>query len=124
MHEVQTPEGHCVGSLSCTGSFCLNFDISAPLVIFRYSLALDATVLCEGRGGGHGNGGGGGGGDRGGGCGGRAGREEWQMKSVSLTSQAQPRYVLPVFTADVASSACHLVQVRVRVCVYVCVLWS
>lgn len=84
MHETHAPENlHC-DSLSSIGSFCLHFDISAPVVIFRHSSAPPTAA---------------------------ASTDTWHLAATSLTVPAQPRYALPVFSADVARAGTHLVQV-------------
>lgn len=83
MHELHAP-AHCAGSLSSVGSFCLHFDISAPLVIFRYSNASESSAESAGA---------------------------WKLESTCLTSPAQPRYPLPAFSQDIAEVATHIAQI-------------
>ena len=84
MHEVKAPEDYCAGTLSSVGSFCLHFEISAPVVIFRYASVSENSSN---------------------------GVDIWRMTSKSLLSPAQPRYTNPAFSTDIADVAVHVVQV-------------
>ena len=84
MHEVETPADIVPGTLSSVGSFCLHYDISAPVVILRYSNALDT---------------------------GTRNADRWRMKAESLLGAGQPRHANPTFSSDVAGVAARIVQV-------------
>jgi hypothetical protein len=89
MNEVFAPEKLRHGSLSCVGSFCLHFDISAPMVVWRFCMASDgSSKASEGT------------------------PDSWHLTAQALTSPPHPRYALPTFSPDVSHVATHVVQVQ------------
>ena len=97
IHEISAPDDHCPGTLSCISSFCLHFDITAPIVIWRFKTACSSSSHASM--------------GRGGAAVAAGASGDARLTAASLMSPAQPRHALPLFSRDIAIAACHAVQI-------------